>query len=356
MPGRHGQHAVVVVTLGRALPALGEGERLAVELAVHPRAGELADPGAQRELPPRRDVDRRHRLAVAGDRPGRPDADARHTRTSWRSAASSCCSTIVASALKWPSGPTFWSTSTTARSSSSPRGVTSPAANLVPPMSTARTTGGSRRGAASAPSPRGRRRRRTGGDQGVRVRSYPNDLSGGLGFAHDRATCDPGTPGGVRGFMFPRSATGRSSLVPPPPWHYSGQMLTIEYRTDPAAVAELLPPPLEPADRGSRRRGRDLGRLAELQRHVRGAARPGARAVPRDVRRRALHLPRRGVQPLRVHLGRPRLRDGARPPPGLPQEARPALPHPAGERRGSPARGWSRAGGSGRRARLPGAG
>ncbi|CAN5568118.1 acetoacetate decarboxylase family protein [soil metagenome] len=51
----------------------------------------------------------------------------------------------------------------------------------------------------------------------------------------------------LQGFMFPRSATGRSSLVPPPPWHYSGQMLTIEFRTDPAAVAELLPPPLTPA-------------------------------------------------------------------------------------------------------------
>jgi acetoacetate decarboxylase len=46
--------------------------------------------------------------------------------------------------------------------------------------------------------------------------------------------------------MFPRSATGRSSLVPPPPWHYSGEMLTVEFRTDPAAVAELLPPPLVP--------------------------------------------------------------------------------------------------------------
>ena len=52
----------------------------------------------------------------------------------------------------------------------------------------------------------------------------------------------------LSGFMFPRSATGRSSLVPSPPWHYSGQMLTIEYRTDPAAVAELLPAPLAPAD------------------------------------------------------------------------------------------------------------
>lgn len=52
----------------------------------------------------------------------------------------------------------------------------------------------------------------------------------------------------LSGFLFPRSATGAASLVPPPPWHYSGQMLTVEYRTDPAAVAELLPAPLEPAD------------------------------------------------------------------------------------------------------------
>jgi acetoacetate decarboxylase len=52
----------------------------------------------------------------------------------------------------------------------------------------------------------------------------------------------------LEGFVFPRSATGRASLVPAPPWHYSGQMLTIEYRTDPAAVAELLPDPLRPAD------------------------------------------------------------------------------------------------------------
>jgi acetoacetate decarboxylase len=52
----------------------------------------------------------------------------------------------------------------------------------------------------------------------------------------------------LQGFMFPRSATGSASLLPPPPWHYSGTMLTLEYRTDAAAVAELLPEPLEPAD------------------------------------------------------------------------------------------------------------
>ena len=32
----------------------------------------------------------------------------------------------------------------------------------------------------------------------------------------------------LRGFLFPRSATGVASLLPPPPWHYSGDMLTIE--------------------------------------------------------------------------------------------------------------------------------
>jgi len=52
----------------------------------------------------------------------------------------------------------------------------------------------------------------------------------------------------VEGFLFPRTATGASSLLPAPPWHYSGVTLTLEYRTDPAAVAELLPHPVEPAD------------------------------------------------------------------------------------------------------------
>lgn len=45
----------------------------------------------------------------------------------------------------------------------------------------------------------------------------------------------------MAGFLFPQSASGRSSLIPPPPWHYSGEMLTVEYRTEPERVAELLP-------------------------------------------------------------------------------------------------------------------
>jgi acetoacetate decarboxylase len=50
----------------------------------------------------------------------------------------------------------------------------------------------------------------------------------------------------LSGFSVPRTATGASALIPSPPWHYSGDLLTIEYRTDPAAVAELLPDPLTP--------------------------------------------------------------------------------------------------------------
>ncbi|GAA1903653.1 acetoacetate decarboxylase family protein [Streptomyces durmitorensis] len=50
---------------------------------------------------------------------------------------------------------------------------------------------------------------------------------------------------GVQGFFPPRTATGRSSLIPAPPWHYSGDLLTVEYRTDPARVRELLPAPLD---------------------------------------------------------------------------------------------------------------
>ena len=34
-------------------------------------------------------------------------------------------------------------------------------------------------------------------------------------------------------------------MLPPPPWFYSGEMLTLEYLAAPGAVAALLPPPLE---------------------------------------------------------------------------------------------------------------
>lgn len=49
----------------------------------------------------------------------------------------------------------------------------------------------------------------------------------------------------VRGYFHPKTATGDSSLIPSPPWRYSGDLLTVEYRTDPARVRELLPEPLD---------------------------------------------------------------------------------------------------------------
>ena len=52
----------------------------------------------------------------------------------------------------------------------------------------------------------------------------------------------------VKGFLPPRSPQGRASIVSAPPWHYSGDLLTVEYRAAPGAVARWLPDPIEPAD------------------------------------------------------------------------------------------------------------
>jgi len=50
------------------------------------------------------------------------------------------------------------------------------------------------------------------------------------------------------GFLPPYTPSGRSALVPDMPWHYSGTLLTVEYRTDPARVRALLPAEVELAD------------------------------------------------------------------------------------------------------------
>jgi hypothetical protein len=41
----------------------------------------------------------------------------------------------------------------------------------------------------------------------------------------------------LSGFFYPRTATGRASLLPPPPWHYSGDLLTVGA---PDALDELV--------------------------------------------------------------------------------------------------------------------
>jgi acetoacetate decarboxylase len=57
---------------------------------------------------------------------------------------------------------------------------------------------------------------------------------------------DVTSPLGLVGYSLPQTRTGRSSLVPPPPWHYSGDFLIVEYRADPDAVRAILPPELDP--------------------------------------------------------------------------------------------------------------
>jgi acetoacetate decarboxylase len=48
-----------------------------------------------------------------------------------------------------------------------------------------------------------------------------------------------------QGLPFPRTAAGRAAILPPVPWHYSGDLLTVEYRTDPAHVRAVLPPDVD---------------------------------------------------------------------------------------------------------------
>ncbi|MGY3496361.1 acetoacetate decarboxylase family protein [Bradyrhizobium sp. USDA 4502] len=49
----------------------------------------------------------------------------------------------------------------------------------------------------------------------------------------------------LKGFSVPLSPTGASALVNLPPWHYSSDCIAIEYWTDPAAIAAVLPPGLK---------------------------------------------------------------------------------------------------------------
>jgi acetoacetate decarboxylase len=51
----------------------------------------------------------------------------------------------------------------------------------------------------------------------------------------------------LRGSLPPRSPLGEASIVPAPPWHYSGDILTLEYRAAPGTVARWLPEGVEPA-------------------------------------------------------------------------------------------------------------
>jgi acetoacetate decarboxylase len=50
----------------------------------------------------------------------------------------------------------------------------------------------------------------------------------------------------LQGFSVPLSPEGRASLTRLPPWHYAGDLLVVDFKAEPAAVAAVLPPRLEP--------------------------------------------------------------------------------------------------------------
>ncbi len=50
----------------------------------------------------------------------------------------------------------------------------------------------------------------------------------------------------LKGFSYPLTPGGASSVVGDLPWHYATEYLTVVYRTRPGAVARYLPAPLEP--------------------------------------------------------------------------------------------------------------
>lgn len=50
----------------------------------------------------------------------------------------------------------------------------------------------------------------------------------------------------LKGYTVPLTPQGASQLTPPPPWHYSSDCIAVEFWADPAAVAALLPPGMDP--------------------------------------------------------------------------------------------------------------
>jgi acetoacetate decarboxylase len=55
----------------------------------------------------------------------------------------------------------------------------------------------------------------------------------------------------LRGWTLPETATGRSSVVAPPPWHYSGEIIAVDFTAPVEAVAALLPDGMSPSPDGA---------------------------------------------------------------------------------------------------------
>ena len=155
----------------------------------------------------------------------------------------------------------------------------------------------------------------------------------------------------LKGFAPPYTVSGRSALIPDPPWFYSGDLLTVEYRTDVEKVRALLPDDVELAEE-------DPGAVAFIWADWQSCSSGGAELLDpaRSQYKEAFAVVRcryEGVDllALRADLGHDRLRDRARAPPGLSQEARLHPPDPADALRPRALRGSRPAVGSARPSR-----
>jgi acetoacetate decarboxylase len=54
----------------------------------------------------------------------------------------------------------------------------------------------------------------------------------------------------LRGYTLPLTRTGRSAVVAPPPWHYSGEIIAVDFTAPVDAVASLLPDGMNPTPEG----------------------------------------------------------------------------------------------------------
>jgi hypothetical protein len=65
-----------------------------------------------------------------------------------------------------------------------------------------------------------------------------------------------------KGFTVPRSPLGAAALIPPPPWHYAGDVLGVEFWNDPDVAADILP---EGVALDARRAGHSVVLFADWQ-------------------------------------------------------------------------------------------
>lgn len=54
----------------------------------------------------------------------------------------------------------------------------------------------------------------------------------------------------LTGWTLPQTPSGHSAILPPPPWHYSGEIIAVDFRADPDVVAGLLPDGMAPSGDG----------------------------------------------------------------------------------------------------------